>query len=151
MWLPCRGGPGWDHMGFYKQWKWLLISSMLVVMVSVVTFKMNIASWSSRDTWTIDKHRWTTAGKQPSSLITNYKVESVSLGKGDIYDTLKSNKTATFSERQNIRKHPICLQILNLELQAPLTQSFAYLKQFCNEAISSKPVCWVACSALSQT
>lgn len=60
---------------------------------------------------------------------------------GDIHTTLKSHKPETFSEQRNIRKHPICFQILNLELQASLTQSFAYLKQPFNEATSSKHVC----------
>lgn len=88
-----------------------------------------------------------TTREQRSSLVTNYKGGSVSPRKGEvIHAALRSNKAATFSELQNIRKHPICLQILNLELQASLTQSFAYLKKFFNEAISSKQVCWVVLS-----
>ena len=75
-------------------------------------------------------------GNSPGSFTAKYTVGSASPRKGGSHATLKSNKTSTFSEQPNIRKHLICLQILNLELQASLTQRFAYLKQLFNEAIS---------------
>lgn len=85
-------------------------------------------------------HRDRQRGRRPESVRTNYKIMPLSLRMADIHTTLKSHKPTTLSERQNIRKHPVCLQILNLELQASLTQSFAYLKQPFNEATSSKHV-----------